>query len=68
MMELYAIRRGGYENETVKALIRHGVLIPIQVTVRPLPETFEIDTTTESGVPSEVKPGVPEVDWTGGKK
>ncbi len=64
MIELYAIRRGGYDNETVKALIRHGVLIPIQVHV----DTSGIDTTTERDVPSGVIPEVREVDWSGGKK
>ncbi len=61
MIELYAIRRDGYDNQTVKALIRHGVLIPITVTVT----AQAIDKATESDVQSEVDPEVPDVDWGG---
>lgn len=65
-IELFAVRRGGFDNETVKALIRHGVLIPIAVTITEEP-TLPIDKTTKSVVDFRGHTDVPDVDWTGGK-
>lgn len=61
-IELYAIRRDGYNTDLVKSLIRHGVLIPIAVTIPDVTPT-PIDETPVDEVPS-----VPDVDWTGGSK
>ena len=76
MIELYAIRRDGYDNHLIRDLIRHGVLIPIKVTVAITGDAelvtsaapVSIDIPTESDVQSQGAPDVLEVDWTGGRK
>lgn len=61
-IELYAIRRDGYNTDIVKSLIRHGVLIPIAVTI---PDDVPDDVARPHWEP---KPDVEDVDWTGGKR
>ncbi len=79
MMELYAIRRDAGRSDIVRELIRHGVLIPIVVTVEAADgdtsgtrvryqdqlEPGDLGAPVDETPPEDVESEVPDVVWGG---
>ena len=68
-MELYALRNDAYDSESVKALIRHGVLIPISVKVEAADgDTAGTRVRFDEVVDEDVESDTPEVNWGGSQR